>query len=62
MTDTRDITLTVNGNIYTGTAETRMHLADFLRLNLKLTGTHLGCEHGVCGACTVLVDGDAVQT
>ena len=62
MTDTRDITLTVNGSGYTATAETRMHLADFLRLNLKLTGTHLGCEHGVCGACTVLVEGDAVRS
>lgn len=62
MTDTRDITLTVNGSSYTATAETRMHLADFLRLNLKLTGTHLGCEHGVCGACTVLVEGDAVRS
>ena len=61
MTDTRDITLTVNGNIYTGTAETRVHLADFLRLNLKLTGTHLGCEHGVCGACTIRVNGDIVR-
>ena len=39
-----------------------MHLADFLRLNLKLTGTHLGCEHGVCGACTVLVEGEAVRS
>ena len=62
MNDTRDITLIVNGNSYTGTTETRMHLADFLRLNLKLTGTHLGCEHGVCGACTVLVEGDAVRS
>ena len=62
MNDTRDITLIVNGNSYTCTAETRMHLADFLRLNLKLTGTHLGCEHGVCGACTVLVEGDAVRS
>ena len=62
MTDTRDITLKVNGDSYTGTAETRMHLADFLRLNLKLTGTHLGCEHGVCGACTVLMNGEPVRS
>ena len=43
-------------------AETRTHLADFLRRELRLTGTHLGCEHGVCGACTVLVDGEAVRS
>ena len=42
--------------------ETRTHLADFLRRELRLTGTHLGCEHGVCGACTVLVDGEAVRS
>lgn len=60
--DTRDITLTVNGKTYQETVETRLHLADFLRLQLKLTGTHLGCEHGVCGACTILVDGEAVRS
>ena len=62
MSDTREITLSVNGKSYTDTVETRMHLGDFLRLHLKLTGTHLGCEHGVCGACTILVDGEAVRS
>src|SRR5690242_16759060 len=62
MTDKRTITLTVNGQRHTREVETRIHLADFLRRELRLTGTHLGCEHGVCGACTVLVDGDAVRS
>lgn len=52
-----DITLTVNGAVVSERVEARRHLADFLREDLGLTGTHLGCEHGVCGACTVLVDG-----
>ncbi len=51
------VTLHVNGQRRCGQAEPRLHLADFLRNELGLTGTHLGCEHGVCGACTVLVDG-----
>jgi carbon-monoxide dehydrogenase small subunit len=60
----RDIALnvTVNGERLSRTVEARRTLADFLRDNLSLTGTHLGCEHGVCGACTVLVDGDAVRS
>ena len=62
MADTREITLTVNGESRTATAETRTSLGDFLRQTLGLTGTHLGCEHGVCGACTVLVDGEAVRS
>jgi carbon-monoxide dehydrogenase small subunit len=62
MTDKRTITLTVNGQRHTRDVETRMHLADFLRRELRLTGTHLGCEHGVCGACTVLLDGEAVRS
>ena len=62
MADTRQISLTVNGESYVGEVETRMHLADFLRQSTGLTGTHLGCEHGVCGACTVIVDGDAVRS
>ena len=60
--DKRTVKLTVNGKALTREVETRMHLADFLRRELRLTGTHLGCEHGVCGACTVLVDGDAVRS
>jgi carbon-monoxide dehydrogenase small subunit len=51
------ISLTVNGRRVSAEVEPRMHLADFLRDRLRLTGTHLGCEHGVCGACTVLIDG-----
>jgi carbon-monoxide dehydrogenase small subunit len=56
MSDRRTITLTVNNRAVSREVETRMTLADFLRIELGLTGTHLGCEHGVCGACTVLVD------
>jgi aerobic carbon-monoxide dehydrogenase small subunit len=56
------VELTVNGLVHKGTVESRMTLADFLREVCHLTGTHLGCEHGVCGACTVLVDGDAVRS
>jgi carbon-monoxide dehydrogenase small subunit len=62
MSDTRRIKLRVNGNEAEREAETRLTLADFLRLELDLTGTHLGCEHGVCGACTVLVDGQSVRS
>lgn len=53
---------TVNGTPYSEVVESRLTLADFLRGRLRLTGTHLGCEHGVCGACTVLVDGDAIRS
>ncbi|MED1796941.1 (2Fe-2S)-binding protein [Brevibacillus nitrificans] len=60
--NTREITVTVNGKQLTETVETRMLLADFIRDHLNLTGTHLGCEHGVCGACTVLVDGKAARS
>ena len=56
------IELRVNGQVRKATAEPRMTLADFLRDACHLTGTHLGCEHGVCGACTVLVDGAAVRS
>ena len=62
MPDTRKIALTVNGRRYEETVETRYTLADFLRQQLGLTGTHLGCEHGVCGACTVLLDGQTVRS
>jgi aerobic carbon-monoxide dehydrogenase small subunit len=57
MTEQRTIALTVNGARREATVPVRLTLADFLRHQLGLTGTHLGCEHGVCGACTVLVDG-----
>jgi carbon-monoxide dehydrogenase small subunit len=57
-----DITLRVNGETRTGSPEARKTLADFLRDDLSLTGTHLGCEHGVCGACTVIVDGRPVRS
>jgi len=56
-TDLRTIRVAVNGRGYERTVESRLTLADFLRDELRLTGTHLGCEHGVCGACTVLVEG-----
>ncbi len=62
MSDRRRITLRVNGRNYEREIETRLTLADFLRHELELTGTHLGCEHGVCGACTVLVDGASVRS
>src|SRR5713226_3966837 len=52
----------VNGKEVAVDVEPRMHLADCLRYELRLTGTHLGCEHGVCGACTVIVDGAAVRS
>jgi aerobic-type carbon monoxide dehydrogenase small subunit (CoxS/CutS family) len=55
--NTREITVTVNGRRRTVTVEVRRTLADFLRDDLGLTATHLGCEHGVCGACTVVIDG-----
>jgi aerobic-type carbon monoxide dehydrogenase small subunit (CoxS/CutS family) len=55
------VTMTVNGKSITRTVESRMHLTDFLRNELDLTGSHLGCEHGVCGACTVRLDGDIVR-
>ena len=62
MEATRSIRLTVNGTVYERTAAVRMTLADFLREELNLTGTHLGCEHGVCGACTILYNGAAVRS
>lgn len=57
-----NITVTVNGAERSGDPEPRKTLADFLREDLELTGTHVGCEHGVCGACTVLVDGRPVRS
>lgn len=61
MTDQREMTLKVNGAEHRVQVETRMSLADALREKLSLTGTHLGCEHGMCGACTVWADGKAVR-
>ena len=57
-----DIVVTVNGRKYQASVEPRLLLSDFLRDTLGLTGTHVGCEHGVCGACTVLIDGDSVRS
>jgi aerobic-type carbon monoxide dehydrogenase small subunit (CoxS/CutS family) len=62
MSDTRNIAIVVNGKSYERMVETRRTLGDFLRLDLGLTGTHFGCEHGACGACTVRVDGIAVRS
>jgi carbon-monoxide dehydrogenase small subunit len=58
----RTVTLTVNGKQYSAEAEVRLTLADFIRHTLGLTGTHLGCEHGVCGACTILLDGRSARS
>jgi aerobic carbon-monoxide dehydrogenase small subunit len=58
----RTVHIVVNGERYSGVVEPRKLLADFLREDCGLTGTHLGCEHGVCGACTVLLDGYAVRS
>ena len=57
----RDIQVTVNGRKAKKRIEARMLLSDFIRHELGLTGTHVGCENGVCGACTILVDGTAVR-
>ena len=57
MNDQFNVSVTVNGQVYERTVEPRLLLSDFLRHDLGLTGTHVGCEHGVCGACTVLLDG-----
>ena len=62
MTNPRTINLKVNGNAVRAQVEPRLTLADFLREHLRLTGTHLGCEHGVCGACTIVLDGAAVRS
>ena len=62
MGEKRKVSVEVNGTAYDQEVEVRLTLADFLRHQLGLTGTHLGCEHGVCGACTVLVDGRSVRS
>lgn len=62
MSEQLDITVTVNGREYRESVEPRVHLADFLRHTIGLTGTHVGCEQGVCGNCTVRLDGVAVKS
>jgi len=62
MSERTEITVSVNGLSYTRSVEPRMLLTDFLRHELGLTGTHVGCEHGVCGACTILLDGRSARS
>ncbi|CAN5824827.1 (2Fe-2S)-binding protein [soil metagenome] len=62
MTSPVELSVRVNGASYTRTVEPRLLLSDFLRQELNLTVTHVGCEHGVCGACTILMDGEAVRS
>jgi len=62
MENTFNLSLTVNGTSYQKEVDPRILLSDFLRHDLGLTGTHVGCEHGVCGACTILLDGAAVRS
>jgi len=62
MPDPIDVRLTVNGRRRDGRCEPRKLLVDFLREDLGLTGTHIGCEHGICGACTILFDGEAARS
>ena len=62
MENTFNLSLTVNGTSYQKEVDPRTLLSDFLRHDLGLTGTHVGCEHGVCGACTILLDGAAVRS
>jgi carbon-monoxide dehydrogenase small subunit len=62
MNNTNTIEFTINGKIHRGVVEPRMLLVDYLRNEIGLTGTHVGCEHGVCGTCTILVDGKAVRS
>lgn len=62
MSETVSIRVTVNGQTYERAVVPRLLLSDFLRHELELTGTHVGCEHGVCGACTILFDGEAVRS
>jgi carbon-monoxide dehydrogenase small subunit len=62
MSETHNIRVVINGTTYERAVEPRLLLADFLRNTLGLTGTHVGCEHGVCGACTIMVDGDSMRS
>ncbi len=57
-----NLSVTVNGTLYEREVEPRLLLSDFLRHDLRLTGTHVGCEHGVCGACTILFDGEPARS
>jgi carbon-monoxide dehydrogenase small subunit len=61
MSEHHDIAFTLNGKPVCASVAARLHLADFLRHTLRLTGTHVGCEHGVCGACNVMIDGRSVR-
>ncbi|MCH8815885.1 MAG: 2Fe-2S iron-sulfur cluster binding domain-containing protein, partial [Chloroflexi bacterium] len=62
MTADRKVAVTVNGVKYEASVDPRTTLVDFLRVELGLTGTHVGCEHGVCGACTILISGKSVRS
>ena len=62
MSDNHLIKVAINGQEYTSSVEARMLLSDFIRHELGLTGTHVGCEHGVCGACTVILNGRSVRS
>jgi carbon-monoxide dehydrogenase small subunit len=62
MPERHDIAFTLNGRPVHATVEARLHLADFLRHTLRLTGTHVGCEHGVCGACNVMIEGRSARS
>ena len=62
MSERRQITLTINGTVHSGQVEPRKLLVDFLREDLGLTGSHVGCEHGICGACTILFNGESARS
>lgn len=62
MSDRKTISVTINGEVYEREFETRLTLADFIRHEVLLTGTHVGCEHGVCGACTILLNGRTARS
>src|ERR1051325_3168397 len=62
MSETHAISFALNGKPVSATVDARLNLADFLRHTMRLTGTHVGCEHGVCGACNVLIDGRSVRS
>ncbi|MCL4395668.1 MAG: (2Fe-2S)-binding protein [Chloroflexi bacterium] len=62
MTDNPAVRVTINGNVFTRSVEPRLLLSDFIRHEAGLTGTHVGCEHGVCGACTALFDGEPMRS